>query len=197
MLKLTLSLIFAALTGVAQAQTQPQTPVPAQPAQEAGEKQPVTAKPSPLPGGASSIQETYQDWSVLCTAPNQVKQCTVQQVQSESQTNRFVLGVELRPVPDGGVTGRLVMPFGLQLSAGVTLALDQNPAGQPLQFQTCIPSGCLVPLTFQAATVAALKAGTQLKLNTKSLDANAKPLVFNISLKGFGNALERAVAIVK
>ncbi|GLS17385.1 hypothetical protein GCM10007874_04000 [Labrys miyagiensis] len=203
MLKTALSLAFVLLAGVAQAQTPPQTP-PAQAApQTQGQStiplQPQTpaAAPSPLPGGASSLQETYEDWRVFCSAPNNVKQCTLQEVLSDQKSGQRVLAVELSPTPDGGMTGNLVMPFGLLFSAGVALALDQNPSGQALPFQTCIPAGCLVPLSLDARTIAALRNGSQVKLNTKSIDATAKPLVFNVSLKGFGTALDRALAIVK
>ena len=73
----------------------------------------------------------------------------------------------------------------------------RRPALIGLYFQTCIPAGCLVPLSLDARTIAALRNGSQIKLNTKSIDATAKPLVFNVSLKGFGTALDRALAIVK
>ena len=54
-----------------------------------------------------------------------------------------------------------------------------------------------MPLSLDARTVAALRNGSQIKLNTKSIDATAKPLVFTVSLKGFGTSLDRAMAIVK
>ena len=199
MLKTALSLAFVLLAGVAQAQTQapPQTPLAQTQAPVQVQSQTPATVPSPLPGGASSIQETYEDWRVFCSAPNNVKQCTLQQVLSDSKTGQRVLAVELSPTADGGTAGNLVMPFGLLFSAGVSFALDQNPSGQALPFQTCIPAGCLVPLSLDAHTIGALRNGAQLKLNAKSVDAKAKPLVFTVSLKGFGAALDRAVAIMK
>lgn len=185
-----LSLAFVLLAGVAQAQTKPQTQPPAQDAAPA-------AAPSPLPGGASSIQESYEDWRVLCSVANNAKQCTIQQVQLDTKTGQRVLAVELVPNGDGGASGNLIMPFGLQLDAGVALALDAGASGKPLPFKTCIASGCLVPLTLSANTIAALRVGKQLKLTTRSIDVNAKPLVFPVSLNGFGAALDRAVAILK
>ncbi len=178
MLKTCLSLAFALLAGAVQAQ------------------EAVPAK-SPLPGGASSIQESYEDWRVLCNVVNNAKQCAIQQVQTDTKSGQRVLAVELTPAPDGGTSGNLVMPFGLQFDAGVALALDAGANGKPLTFKTCIPAGCLVPLTLDAGTITALKAGKELKLTAKSVDANVKPLVFTVSLKGFGPALDRAVAVLK
>lgn len=182
MLKTSLSLAFALLVSAAQAQTPAQEPAPAK---------------SPLPGGASSIQESYEDWRVLCNVVNNAKRCAVQQVQSDTKTGQRVLMIELNPTADGGTTGNLVMPFGLQFDAGVSLALDAGTSGKPLNYKTCIPAGCLVPLALDANTITALKAGKQLKLTAKSVDDSAKPLVFTVSLKGFGPALDRAAAILK
>ncbi len=187
-----LSLALVLLAGAATAQTQ--TPVQSQGQPTAQNAAPA---PSPLPGGASSIQESYEDWQVLCGVANNAKQCTIQQTQAETKTGQRVLAVSLVPAADGGSSGNLIMPFGLQFDAGVSLALDAGANGKPLPFKTCIPAGCLVPLTLDANTITALKAGKQLKLTAKSIDANVKPLVFTVSLKGFGAALDRAAAIVK
>lgn len=183
MLKTSLSLAFVLLAGVAQAQvTQPQDAAPAK---------------SPLPGGASSIQESYEDWRVNCNVVNNAKQCAIQQIQTDAKSGQRVLMVELSPGTDGGTTGSLVMPFGLQFDAGVALALDAGANGKPLSFKTCLPAGCLVSITLDASTVTALKTGKQLKLTAKSVDDNVKPLVFSVSLKGFGPAIDRAATILK
>lgn len=188
---LSLALAFVLMAGAAQAQDTPQdTP------QVTPQNTPPAA-PSPLPGGASSIQESYDDWVVICGVANNAKQCTIQQVQSNTKTGQRVLAVELAPAADGGAAGNLVMPFGLQFDAGVSLALDAGANGKPLTFKTCIPAGCLVPITLDANTITALKAGKQLKLTAKSIDEAAKPLVFTVSLKGLGSALDRAAAIAK
>ena len=36
-----------------------------------------------LPGGASSLRETYQDWTVQCQVVNNVKQCAISQQQQQ------------------------------------------------------------------------------------------------------------------
>lgn len=152
------------------------------------------AAPS-LPGGASSLQETFQDWRVTCGIVNQAKICTLSQQQVRQQDNQRLLAVELRPAPGDTVTGTLVLPFGLKLAAGVTMQVDDNAPVPPAYFSTCIPAGCLVPLTLDTAQVEQLRAGTAVKLIAQAADTSQE-VTFSISLKGFSGALDRVVALV-
>ncbi len=46
----------------------------------------VQAQQAPtLPGGASSLQETYQDWHVACQVADNAKRCVL--VQQQNQQN--------------------------------------------------------------------------------------------------------------
>jgi invasion protein IalB len=148
---------------------------------------------SALPGGATSLQETYKDWRVACTAPEgQAKQCAVSQQQAQENGQR-VLAIELATAANGSVIGTLVLPFGLRLDAGVALAVDQQTAQSPLRFSTCLPAGCLVPLNFDQTAIAALRGGTALKL--KAMSNDGQDVALSISLSGFSTALDRLVAL--
>lgn len=37
----------------------------------------VQTPPSPLPGGASSLSESYQDWQVTCSSQGNAKRCAM------------------------------------------------------------------------------------------------------------------------
>lgn len=152
------------------------------------------AAPS-LPGGASSLQETFQDWRVTCGIVNQAKVCALSQQQVRQQDNQRLLAVELRPAPGDTVTGTLILPFGLKLAAGVTMQVDDNAPVPPAYFSTCLPAGCLVPLTLDAAQVGQLRAGAAVKLVAQAADTGQE-VTFSISLKGFSGALDRVVALV-
>lgn len=146
--------------------------------------------------GPSALSETYEDWLVACVATGETgKQCTFSQSQS-NQNGQRVLTIELSPAEDGGLKGTLVMPFGLNLDKGVTFSVDNTTPGKPSRFTTCLPGGCIARLTFTPATVASLRQGTALKLGTFASDSE-KEVSFSISLKGFGTALERTVALGK
>ncbi len=153
------------------------------------------AVPSNLPGGASSLQETYEDWQVACVQRGEGKFCSMSQQQAQ-QGGQRILAIEINKIDAGKTEGVLALPFGLALDSGVTLQVDEKPAGKPLRFRTCIPAGCLVPVSFDAAMVTALRGGTALKLAAAASE-NDQPVNFSISLKGFGAALDRTAALVK
>lgn len=154
----------------------------------------VPALAAPLPGGASTLQETYQDWTVSCQSQKDATACTIRQQQSSPQTGQRVLTAELRNA-GGKVEGVLLMPFGLDLAKGASLKIDEA-AGPNLTFSTCLPQGCLAPIAFDAKQVSALKAGTNINVTTTALSPS-QPVAFKISLKGFGAALDRIAALTK
>lgn len=147
-----------------------------------------TGGASTLPGGASSLNETYKDWRVACAQQGAAKQCAMSQAQAQ-QNGQRVLAIELSAPAGNAVTGTLVLPFGLALDSGVTFQIDEKPAMQPVRFRTCVPAGCLVNVSFDAPTIVALRAGTALKVKATADGGAAAP--FSISLQGFGTALDR------
>lgn len=154
----------------------------------------LSAQAAPLPGGASTLQETFQDWTVSCQSQKDVTVCAMQQVQGTKEGQR-VLTVELRNVAGGKVEGVLLMPFGLELAKGAQLKIDEAD-GPALAFSTCLPQGCLAPVSFDAKQAAALKAGTTLNVAATALSP-AQPVAFKVSLNGFGAALDRVTALTK
>ncbi|WP_273793929.1 invasion associated locus B family protein [Brucella anthropi] len=148
-----------------------------------------------LPGGASTLTETYQDWTIACQAQKETTNCVMNQMQNSSQTGQRVLTVELHNMAGGKVEGVLLMPFGLDLAKGANLKIDEAEA-PALRYSTCLPQGCLAPLSFEAKEVAKLKAGTNLNITATALEPS-QPVAFKVSLKGFGSALERIAALTK
>lgn len=153
-----------------------------------------------LPGGASSLTETYRDWQVSCTIQNvgqgnAGKHCAMSQTQVQKDSGQRALALELEPLSGGGVAGgTLSLPFGLALDAGVTLQVDDTPAGRILRFRTCLPAGCMVPLSFDAAQLTAMRGGATLKVRAVGALDGAEVLL-PVSLQGFGPALDRLAAL--
>lgn len=145
-----------------------------------------------LPGGASSLNETYKDWVVACRVASNAKHCVMSQQQAQ-QNGQRVLAIELDEPSDKGVSGTLILPFGLALDSGVTFQIDDRPAMQPVRFRTCLPVGCLVNVTFDGPILVALRAGTALKV--KAVADGGAAANFSISLQGFGTALDRVGAL--
>jgi invasion protein IalB len=86
--------------------------------------------------------------------------------------------------------GTILMPFGLNLDAGAILKLDDKDLGRGVHFSTCVPQGCLLPVSFPIIATDAMKKATM--LNTASLNlSSGEAVTFNISLNGFAAALAR------
>ncbi|MGL4288785.1 MAG: invasion associated locus B family protein, partial [Phreatobacter sp.] len=153
------------------------------------------AAPAPsLPGGATSLQESHGDWVVACMVQGNAKRCGLTQEQTNQQTRQRVLAMEVTLVGDR-MEGVLLLPFGLVLDQGVVLQIDEQPQGQPLRFRTCLPAGCVVPISFDARQTAALRAGTALKARVQPEGGQAS--VLTISLKGLGSGLDRSAALAR
>lgn len=153
-----------------------------------------TAAPS-LPGGANSLQETYSDWQVGCVVRDGGKRCAITQEQANQQTRQRVIAVELTIAGDK-LEGVLLMPFGLALERGVSLQIDDQTGATSQKFSTCLPGGCLVPLSFETKTIAGLRTGTALKVHAAPA-GGGQELVYSISLKGFAQAVDRVSALSK
>jgi invasion protein IalB len=150
---------------------------------------PAAAPAAPVP----SVNETFQNWRVLCMAQASEKQrCAMSQGQVQKSGQRL-LAMELGAPSGGAMAGVLVLPFGLALYPGVLLQIDGKPVGQALGFKTCLPVGCVVPLNFDAATLAALGSGAALQVKAKA--DGGEEAAFSIPLQGFAGALDRLAAL--
>jgi invasion protein IalB len=153
---------------------------------------PSTVPSAQLPNGATSITESFGSWTVSCRVNEGQKLCTMAQVQSDKQTGQREFGIELLKPKADRTDGTILMPFGLKLDSGATLKLDDKELGQSLHFSTCIPQGCILPISFPAATTESIKKAKILIISSFSL-SNGQAVTFSISLDGFPAALKRVV----
>lgn len=149
-----------------------------------------------LPNGASSINETYGDWTVNCAIADNQKRCGFSQEQGNSQTGQRVFAIDLQLPADGRTNGVLLLPFGLKLDDGVKLKLDEQNLGQGARFSTCVPAGCLVPVSFPTVATDALKKGEKLVV-TAAREGGGEVPTFTVSLDGFTTALNRVAELAK
>lgn len=149
-----------------------------------------------LPNGAASINEVYGDWTVDCAVADNRKRCGFSQQLGDSQTGQRLFAIELRPPADGQTNGILVLPFGLSLDEGVTLKLDEQKLGQGARFSTCLPTGCLVPVSFPTIATDAMKKGEKLVI-AATRDGGGEPPAFTVSLDGFTAAIGRVSELAK
>ena len=154
----------------------------------------VATAATTLPGNATTLTETHDDWTVRCSVDKSVVHCAAQQEQLSNQTKQRVLAIEVLPGTDM-LTGTLVLPFGLELGKGAVLKVDDKLTSPVLNFSTCLPAGCLVPLQIGADWEKAMRAGTALAVNATAV--GGQDAKFSISLKGLPSALDRITELTK
>lgn len=152
------------------------------------------APASGLPGGAQSLNEEHGDWTVSCGIQDAAKLCVMSQTLADSQSGQPVLSIELATPAVDKAEGMLLLPFGLRLADGATLKVDGTPVGANWPFITCIATGCLVPVTFDASQISALRAGTELVIGALGAGAS-EPVDLKVSLTGFARAANRSVEL--
>lgn len=149
-----------------------------------------------LPNGAASINEVYGDWTVNCAIADNRKRCGFSQEQGNSQTGQRLFAIELQPPANGQTNGVLLLPFGLKLDDGVKLKLDDQILGQGARFSTCVPSGCLVPISFPTVATDAMKKAGKLIISATREGGGETPTL-TISLNGFTTAMSRVAELAK
>jgi invasion protein IalB len=157
------------------------------------------AAPTPaaqLPNGASSVNETYGSWTVNCRLTDGQKQCLLMQTQGNNQTRQRLFEIELQTPRDGKMEGTILMPFGLKLDNGAVVTLDEKDFGPGLRFSTCVPQGCLLPVSWQTVSIDAMKKAKLLTVASLNL-SNSEVVAFKISLDGFAPAIARIVELGK
>jgi invasion protein IalB len=154
-----------------------------------------------LPGGASSLRESYGDWSVTCgiveqgEAKTKVKTCSITQEVHEAKSNQRLMSAQIVPAAGNTAAVTLVLPVGVSLADGAALKVDQNPDVRKLPFKTCLPAGCIALGTLDAKALAAMRPGQAWQINIRASGDN-KNMSLAFSLKGFANAYDRAQALL-
>jgi invasion protein IalB len=151
-----------------------------------------------LPGGATSLREQHGDWTVICGVDDKsAKNCILIQEQVrqvKDGPSQRVLAVEIQP-KEKAVEAVFVLPLGLKLDKGAVLQIDDGKASDANPFRTCLLAGCVVNVSADAKLITSLGKGKA--LNVKTVTDDGKDANFTISLNGFQNAFDRAVALQK
>ncbi|MBS9476772.1 invasion associated locus B family protein [Ancylobacter radicis] len=148
-----------------------------------------------LPGGATSLQESFDDWTVNCALPGGRRVCVLAQVQVDQQSKQRALAIEVGATDTKSVTGIMALPFGIALASGAIVQIDDAAPLPPLPFQVCLPAGCIVQFRFDGDTLARMKAGQQMKITARAFEGG-KSVVLTVSLKGFAAGLTRLQSLL-
>jgi invasion protein IalB len=129
-------------------------------------------------------------WRVECSGDGKTLDCRAVQQVFHRETRQLVVSVLVRPAADGK-TGAMVitLPLGLNLTEPVLVKVD-NGTTERQSIQTCTNVGCFVAMTLTDKFIAAMRAGSDLKITVQ--DANKKPIEMSLPLLGFGIAFDKA-----
>ncbi len=164
--------------------------------QDAAGKSAQKAAPgsSPWPAGATSVSESYGDWTVSCVKPQDRPACIVVQSQGDSKTGQRKFGFELSTPKDGRSEGVVLMPFGLSIEAGIAFKLDEQNLGKGAPYASCSAEGCMVPISFPTLATDGMRAAKTLTVTGQKANSS-EPAVISVPLMGFPAAFDRAVAL--
>ena len=129
-------------------------------------------------------------WRVECAGDGKTLDCRAVQQVFHRETRQLVASALVRPAADGK-TGAMVitLPLGLNLTEPVLVKVD-NGTAERQSIQTCTNVGCFVAMTLTDKFIAAMRAGSDLKITVQ--DANKKPIEMSLPLLGFGIAFDKA-----
>lgn len=130
-------------------------------------------------------------WGARCSsdARTSTPDCVVEQRVVMSNTGQLLTAVTIRIPPDTKEPVMLIQtPFGLNLPAGVKLAIDDAPIAT-LPLQTCDAGGCYAAQVVSADFLAALERGNNLTVTFQ--DTAKRDIPVPVSLNGFTAAYQK------
>ncbi|QHI95018.1 hypothetical protein GT348_00645 [Aristophania vespae] len=147
-----------------------------------------------LPNGASSINESYQNWHLICQNTKSGVKCNILQEILEGQTHQLFFRIEFKPA-ESQTHGVMIAPFGLNLTDGITIATEGESVGDVYPFNTCLPVGCLAPLDLDEGQFSSFLKSKKVKVSFTTL--KGKLLKFQLPISGLDEALNRARVLTK
>lgn len=174
------AVIFAALTFV----------TPQSYAQDAKTDKPVVT----LPGGATTLQETFDNWVVTCGIADNKKLCVATQQQAQ-QNGQRVLAVEVKPQASN-TRFDVVLPFGLLVSEGITYQIGDKGTVSVVKIKTCFPGGCIATFNLEREELNALRTAPNMIIKGK-VENNPDGVTFTIPTLGFSAAYDRLTQLMK
>lgn len=162
--------------------TTPAAPAAAAPAKDG------TADPA-APEVMEVVRATFGDWEVRCAPAG--NDCFMYQLAKDAGQNPVaevsILKLPAQAEATAGVT--IVTPLGTLLPPGIGLQIDTGER-RAYPFGWCSPVGCFARFGLDDTSLAALKRGKGAKLSVASVGAPERPIVLDVSLKGFTAAYD-------
>lgn len=138
-------------------------------------------------GSAQRVEETYGDWSRICTTSDENRVCQIVQTANQNESGQLVFQTAVGYVSDNErPIMYLTAPLGIFLPRGISIFVDEEEQGLTATVQRCDQNGCLGVLAMEPALVDKLKKGQAAKM---IFGASAQRNVsIPLSLTGFTRA---------
>lgn len=138
------------------------------------------------PAGAAA-----KTWVKVCSEDPKSKKklCMIAQ-ELRAETGQFLASVALREI-EGQKRKSLVVAItpGMLLRPGLSIQIDKGKQNKGA-YGICFPNACYAEIVVDAAYIAKMKKGAKLSLTT--LNQQAQPVRFDMTLKGFTSAYDGA-----
>lgn len=147
-----------------------------------------SAPGSDAPVMALQPHPTQPEWTKVCAHPGDRQNCYVTR-DFVSAGGKAVLAIGYYQIrqPTERVIGRILLPLGLSLPAGIRVAID-DAAPVSGQFSTCVPTGCFAEFPLTPALSERFKKGEVIRIAAKN--QYLAEIGFIAPLTGFASAYE-------
>jgi invasion protein IalB len=141
-------------------------------------------------GPAAAQDPAPAAWRVECTGDGKTLECrALQSLVNREDNKQLVALISVRTPSDTKTPVMMLqLPLGLNLAEPVHIQVDNGPV-EKQQVQTCTNNGCFVGMQLNDKMVAALRAGTLLKIAMQ--DSNKRSISLDVPLLGFSLALDK------
>lgn len=162
-------------------------PAAAQEAEQKAAEQPAAEAQPAAPAEGEAAQGAQPEWIKLCSEnPENKQQVCVVTRERRAATGQLLAAVSIREVEKKKILVTAVPP-GMLLRPGLQVQIDGGKT-QKAQYTICFPNLCFAENEVTEDYLASLKKGSQLVITT--LNQQAKPVNFDISLAGFTTAYD-------
>ena len=133
---------------------------------------------------AEQIASQLMDWIKICnTDPKTKKDVCIVNQELRTEEGQFLASVAIREISGEQRKVLLIaVPPGMLIQPGLRVQVD-NGKQEQAKYSICFPNACYAEMVINDATIQSYKRGQQLVLTT--LNQQAKPVAFPISLQGF------------
>lgn len=133
---------------------------------------------------AEDIATQLLDWIKICNNdPKSKKDVCIINQELRTDSGQFLASVAIREISGEQRKVLLIaVPPGMLIQPGLRVQVDTGKQEQA-KYSICFPNACYAEMVINDAAVASYKRGEQIILTT--LNQQAKPVTFPISLQGF------------